>query len=217
MTITYETMRNLTSIILFILLIPISLTPLALADPIESDIYDQWNTIEEFEEVSSLRKFLLDRDWISKEVSLDELDYILVLTQQCSSEFFPAVPTSLVLSIISIESGFQKDLVGFNNDIGLMQVIPKFHQALIEEYMYEENVDLYDPRLNIMVGMGYLDELLNWSRGDIERTIMAYNMGQLKADRFASSGYVTQYAKEVIGRMNEIELFFERGCRSCLS
>lgn len=209
-------MGNLREVMRYVLLYAISigivgmvLSPFAFANSIEPDIYDQWNTIEEFEEVSSLRKFLLEKNWIDENVELDELDYILVLTHQCSSEFFPAVPTSLVLSIISVESSFNKELTGFSNDTGLMQIIPRFHRDRIEKYIYDENVDLYDPRLNVMVGMDYLDELLDWARGDLERAIMAYNMGQRKADRMAASGYVSSYAKQVLYRMNEIESFLE--------
>lgn len=208
-----NTIEIMSYVLLHIVLLSVVLTaliPFGLATSIEPDIYDQWNTIEEFEKSASLRDFLVEKDWINENVSIEELDYILVLTQQCSEEFFPAVPMSLVLSIISIESGFNKDLTGFSNDTGLMQVIPRFHRDRIEKYIYDENVDLYDPRLNVMVGTDYLDELLNWARGDIERTVMAYNMGQFKADNLASAGHVTGYAREVLARMNAIDEFLER-------
>lgn len=184
--------------------------PFAFASSIESDIYDQWNTIQEFEKVSSLRHFLIEKEWIDESVSIEELDYILVLAQQCSSEFFPSVPTSLALSIMSVESGFNKDLEGFSEDIGLMQIIAKYHQDRIHKYIYDENVDLYDPRLNIMVGIDFLEELLNWAEGDITKAIMAYNMGQRKASNMLSSGYTSTYARTVLERMEEIELFLER-------
>lgn len=209
---TYLSIYLLSMLILMVLL-----TPFAFASTIDPDIYDQWNTIEEFEEVSSLRQFLLERYWVSEDVSLDELDYILVLTRQCSEEFFPSVPTSLVLSIISIESGFKRDLIGSNNDTGLMQIIPKFHKDRISEYIYEENVDLTDPRLNVMVGMGYLEELMEWSRGGLDLAIMAYNMGPEKAQKLSNNLIVTSYAEEVMARMEDIETFLERGCRYCLS
>lgn len=210
-----ENLRDTMSYILFYLLITgvifLTLSPLALANSIGPDIYDQWNTIEEFEEVSSIRKFLLEKDWINNNVTIDELDYILVLVNQCSNEFFPSIPTSLVLSIISVESCFNKDLLSFSDDTGLMQIIPKFHKDRIEKYIYGENVDLYDPRLNIMVGMDYLDELLNLFKGDLERAVMAYNMGPQMADRIADSGNLSSYAKDVLYRMEEIELFLEGG------
>lgn len=173
-----------------------------------NDIYELWNTLDEFEEVSSLRKFLLDKNWVHDKVRLDDLDYILVLVRQCS-DFFPDVPTPLVLSMISVESNFNKDLVGFNNDTGLMQIIPKFHRERIEKYIYNENVDLFDPRLNVMVGMDYLDELLSWANGDLEMAIMAYNMGPDRAKDSGNDGYATVYCRTVLKRMDAIQIFLE--------
>lgn len=205
-----EVMQNIALTLIYILLTMTVLTPLALAKSNDPDIYDLWNTIEEFETTSSLRKFLIERDWANEAVPIDELDYILVLAQQCSSEFFSTVPVSLVLSMISVESGFKSDLIGLNNDTGLMQIIPKYHKERIERYLYDENVDLYDPRVNVMVGMDYLEELLEWSRGDLELAIMAYNMGQLKARNLYFNEKTTSYVKQVIYRMNEIQSFLER-------
>lgn len=187
----------------------LTLIPLALATGIEPDVYDQWNTIEEFEEVSSLRKLLINEDWIDENVPIEELDYILVLTRQCSQDFFPSVPTSLVLSIISVESSFNKDLTGFNNDIGLMQVIPAWHRERIEKYIYDEKVDLYDPRLNVMVGMDFLDELISWSKGDISLAVMAYNMGFKNAKRYKDLGKTSYYCDLVLDRMSIIQSYLE--------
>lgn len=209
MSIKYEVVQNIALVIGFLFLVMVALMPMAMAETLNPDIYDQWNSLDEFENTRDLRNFLIEKNWISDEVDIVDLDYILVLVQQCSKEFFPAIPTALVLSIISIESGFRKDITGFSNDSGLMQIIPRFHKERIEKYLYDENVDIYDPRVNIMVGMDYLDELLNWARGDLERTIMAYNMGHQEADRFANVGRITVYAQEVTERMNEIQKFLD--------
>lgn len=205
-----ELPQNISLSLVYILLTLAALTPIALADSLDPDIYDLWNTVEEFETTYSLRKFLIEKDWINEEVTIDELDYILVLTQQCSKEFFPNVPTSLALAVISVESGFKSDLTGLNDDTGLMQIIPKYHRDRIESYIYDENVDLYDSRLNVMVGMDYLNELLMWSKGDLELALMGYNMGQVKARSLYLKGKTTSYSQHVTHRMNEIESFLER-------
>lgn len=211
-----EVLKNVAIILVYIILILIGLTPIALARSFESDIYDQWNTLSEFEDTYRLRNFLIEKDWIYDDISLKDIDYILVLTEQCSKEFFPSVPTSLVLAIISVESGFNKNLIGFNNDIGLMQIIPKWHKDRIEKYIYEENLDMFDSRLNIMVGMDYLDELFEESRGDIEFVVTAYNAGPENAWVLHNKGVVSSYAREVLYRMNEIEDILERGVKTCL-
>lgn len=216
MTIRQEVIGIILMVSLMLVITGMAFAPVALSVLSDPDIYDQWNTIEEFEEVSSLRNFLIDKQWASENVSIYDLDYILVLTEQCSSEFFPNVPTSLALAVISVESSFQKDLVGFKNDTGLMQVIPKYHKERIERYLYDENVSLQDPRVNIMVGMDYLNELLTESSNDIFKAVMSYNMGPLEADRYyALTGY-TNYTNEVIKRMDAIESFFERREWPCL-
>ena len=200
-----ELLKNVAIILVYVTLIVIAITPIALARSFESDIYDQWNTLSEFEDTYRLRNFLIEKDWIYDDISLKDIDYILVLTEQCSKEFFPNVPTSLVLAIISVESGFNKDLIGFNKDTGLMQIIEKWHKERIKKYMYDENVDLCDPRLNIMVGMDYLEELLEKGKGDVEFAVMAYNMGAERAWESYGKGRLSSYAKQVLYCMNEIE------------
>lgn len=176
----------------------------------EPDVYDLWNTCEEFEEISDLRALLLENDWIWSEVSIQDLDYILVLVQQLNAEFFPNVPVSIILAQISVESGFRSDLVGFNNDTGLMQVIPRWHGERIEKYIYEENVDLTDPRLNVMVGMDYLDELLVNAEGDVSLALMMYNQGPASGRRSYARSGESSYAEMVLERAYLINDILER-------
>lgn len=205
-----ELIRNSGIIISYILGFLLALVPTALAEAYETDICTRWNTIDEFDEVSSLRKFLVSKDWINEDVSIEELDYILVLTKQCSEESFPTVPMPLVLAVISVESGFNRDLVGFSNDTGLMQIIPKYHKERIKKYICDDNADLFDPRVNVMVGMDYLEELLDWSDGDISTAVMGYNMGQANAKKYSNSGRTTYYCDIVTERMDAIQTFLER-------
>lgn len=210
MVIKSEVVVNLLlTLLVFIPSATIALCQVAEEEPYENDVYSLWNTMSEYDNVSALRGFLLDNDWINDDVSIDDLDYILVLTGQLSNEFFPSIPRSLVLSMISVESGFRKDLVGFNDDSGLMQIIPKYHRNRIEKYIYEERVDVFDARVNIMVGMDYLKELLDWSMGDLELAVMSYNMGPTRATHYASHGYTSSYCIEVLERMFAIQSFLE--------
>lgn len=207
----YSEMIRDISITLVILVISLSVfIGIASAKGYSSDVYDLWNTIEEFEAVSSLRKLIVNENWACEDISLSDLDYILVLTQQCSKEFFPNVPTSLALAVISMESSFHSDLEGFSNDSGLMQIIPNYHRERIEKYMYDEKVDIFDPRLNIMVGMDYLDELLAWSNGNRQLAVMAYNIGPGKAYLLYNEGWRSGYSEEVLRRADILEDFFER-------
>lgn len=167
-------------------------------------VQEQWNTLNEFESTAGLIEVLTDHDWVSSSVSIQELDYILVLTRQLSNEFFPTVPTELVLAVLSVESDFRPDLLGFNDDSGLMQVIPKFHRERISKYLIDETSDIFDPRVNISTGMDYLEELLETTEGDVALTLMSYNEGPSRAKKRYSNGIVSEYAEEVIARMEVI-------------
>lgn len=182
----------------------------AVAGESDPDVYDQWTSLAEFEQTSDLRTLLLENDWVWSEVTVQDLDYILVLTQQLNEQFFPNVPVSLVLATISVESSYQKDLIGFSNDTGLMQIIPKWHEERISKYIYDENVDLTDPRLNIMVGMDYLDELIVKAEGDISLTLMMYNQGPTSGRRSYARSGESFYAEMVLERMYAINDILER-------
>lgn len=210
-----ELLQKISIIILSITLIISILVPIALANDAFHGSSELWNTISEFENISSLRKLLLEKGWVSEDVSIEELDYILVLTRQCSNEFFPNIPTSIVLAIISVESGFNKNLVGFNNDTGLMQIIPKYHQERIDKYIYDDNVDLFDERVNIMVGMNYLNELLDIFNGDTIVAVMGYNEGITGAKNRCSRKSVSGYAASVYERAKAIEEVLREEWYSC--
>lgn len=185
--------------------------PIAFAHIGDLTVYDQWNTLAEFEDISNLRNTLVKKDWADEEVELQELDYILVLTQQLSSDFFKNVPPALALAVISVESGFRPWIESPKGAQGLMQVVPKWHKERIEKYRYEENVNLYDVRLNVMVGMDYLDYILTETNGDLVYALMWYNGGARYAqNNYEYNGITSEYAKTVIHRMAVIQDILER-------
>lgn len=196
-------------------LILAAIFPLAFARVRMDSVYNQWNTLQEFEGTQTLRDFLYALDWIDERVDAHDLDYILVLTQQCSSEFFDNVPPALALAVISVESGFRPECQSHKGAEGLMQVVPRWHQERVEKYIYDESVDLYDPRLNIMVGMDYLSDILEETEGDLVWTLMYYNGGPSYAYKnHVERGRSSSYAEEVIYRMRVIQDILDGGDRS---
>lgn len=83
---------------------------------------------------------------------------------QIHEQYYPNVPTSLVRAIIETESRYQPDVQNASGAVGLMQVIPKWHQYRAAKYHLN---DLSDPYTNIIVGVDLLNELYekygNWS------------------------------------------------------
>jgi soluble lytic murein transglycosylase-like protein len=93
----------------------------------------------------------------------------------------------LVLAVISIESRFNPIAESSMGAKGLMQIIPKYHRAKLEEHGGEEAV--LDPESNIMVGARILEEYVRRT-GSLEAGLQFYN----GAFRDATA----QYAQKVL-------------------
>ena len=106
----------------------------------------------------------------------------------------------LVMAIIKKESKFDPHTVGDSgNAIGLMQIQRRWHN---ERICLLKCNDMYDPYQNILVGMDYLAELFE---GDMttEWVLMAYNGGRTWANKHATVGYTTKYARDVLKIMDK--------------
>lgn len=106
----------------------------------------------------------------------------------------------LVMAIIKKESKFDPHTVGDSGRaIGLMQIQGQWHY---ERICLLKCNDMYDPYQNILVGMDYLAELFE---GDMttEWVLMAYNGGRTWANKHATVGYTTKYARDVLKIMDK--------------
>jgi soluble lytic murein transglycosylase len=80
--------------------------------------------------------------------------------------------------LIRQESTFQADVVSYANAIGLMQILPKEGRRLAKERKIRyTKATLFDPNLNIELGMLYIAELSR-STGTPEYAAAAYNAGE---------------------------------------
>ena len=84
-----------------------------------------------------------------------------------------------------------------------MQIKAKYHTERLDRLGVS---DLYDPKQNIMIGVDYLVELINREDVTLEWALMAYNGGPTYADEMQKNGKVSEYALEVINKMNELYL-----------
>jgi len=82
----------------------------------------------------------------------------------------------LARAIIQAESAFNYKARSRAGALGLMQLMP----ATAERFGV---VDPFDPRQNISGGTKYLRWLLDYYKGDVTRTIAAYNAGEGAVDR----------------------------------
>lgn len=172
---------------------------------VEPDIYDQWTVADTIGSSKRVEDELRANDWISNSVTSEEFDRIFTLVSQLQPVIAPDVPVEMILAVISAESSYIQDLVGFNDDSGLMQVIPKFHRERIAQYLYSDDVDIFDAIVNISTGMDYLSELTEFSSADDALTLMAYNEGPAKARQRRNRGITSAYAEVVLERMATIK------------
>lgn len=111
----------------------------------------------------------------------------------------------LVYAVCWRESRYNIDITGDNGEShGLMQIKVKYHTERLDRLGVS---DLYDPKQNIMVGIDYLVELLNYREDTtLEWALMAYNGGPTYANEMQKNGKVSGYALEVLSKLNELYL-----------
>ena len=83
------------------------------------------------------------------------------------------VTPALALAIAEVESSFRSNAVSSKGAIGVMQIMPR--TALLEFGVPEK--DLFNPMINIKIGVKFLDSLIKKYRGDIGIALSHYNGG----------------------------------------
>jgi len=89
-----------------------------------------------------------------------------------------SIEPALIASIINAESSFEKDKISPKNAVGLMQLLPSTAYSLTDE-----EIDLFDPKTNIMLGAKYLAYLIK-KFNDVETALFAYNAGEGNVSRW---------------------------------
>lgn len=120
-----------------------------------------------------LKNFLLGATHKLYRDGLNEyLDQILTLSEEYK------VDPLWVVSVITVESGFNPTAESHKNARGLMQVRPDTARHLVE--LLKLNVpddNLYDPNYNLELGIFYLKKLLQNFRFRYDLATIAYNVG----------------------------------------
>lgn len=96
------------------------------------------------------------------------------------------IPTDLVLAVIEQESSFRQDVIS-HNDYGLMQINKINHGWLTEKYGI---TDFLDPYQNAFCGITMLSGYYNKYQ-DVDKALMAYNIGEYGARAMWTKGIVT--------------------------
>lgn len=108
-----------------------------------------------------------------------------------------SIDPRLVIAIIWKESNYKASAVGdHGNSVGLMQIQPRWCKEKMKKLKCP---DLKDPYQNITVGVSILKDYINKGKG-IKWALMAYNGGPSYANRKASRGEVSEYARKVLAK-----------------
>lgn len=166
-----------------------------------------------YDSLHPIARYLRQNSWVSELVDDDQLEYELLLIEQLSS-ITDNVPASLAIAQVAQESRFNPNAEN-NGAVGLMQIIPNYHQDRLDFICEELTFDKwYVPRYNIAVGLSYMDELLSdeYACGDKTYALMMYNQGPVSGTKtYLVKGVISDYASTIITLKNEIELIMEKG------
>ena len=97
----------------------------------------------------------------------------------------------LIYSIMKAESNFNQDAKSSSQAIGLMQIMQKTAEEMANGFFKEEikEEDLYNPELNIRIGVKYIRVLLN-KYNNYKLAIIAYNAGMGNVDKWIEEGII---------------------------
>ena len=128
---------------------------------------------------------------IESSLNKSKLKHILIYIEALCWEY--GVDYEMVKAVIQTESDWNHKAVSTSGAIGLMQVLPSTARSEFDT----PRKDLFDPYVNVTVGIKYLSEL-NDRFDDMESTLTAYSHGPT-ATRKYSPTYVSNnfYVKRV--------------------
>ncbi|MBR5439867.1 MAG: lytic transglycosylase domain-containing protein [Clostridia bacterium] len=108
--------------------------------------------------------------------------------KQCNGT---GIGTDLVLAIIKTESNFNEKAVSKKSAVGLMQLTNSTAKYIANLVGFNEEIDLFDSRVNIYLGVQYLKYLAN-KFSDENTVICAYNAGETKVKEWIDSNGVIE-------------------------
>jgi soluble lytic murein transglycosylase-like protein len=109
----------------------------------------------------------------------------------------------LALSMAQVESGFNPSAVSPRGAIGVLQIMP----SLASEHFEVDPEMLFDPEINIRIGLLHMKYLLDRFENNIDLSLAAYNAG---VRRVITAGYkvppiteTREYVRKVKAAMND--------------
>jgi len=135
--------------------------------------------------------FKLESEEIKSSLNKSKLKHILIYVNALCDEY--GVDYEMVKAVIQTESSWNHKAVSESGAIGLMQILPS---TAWDEFKTPKE-DLYDPYVNVTVGIKYLAHLNNHF-DDMDATLTAYSHGPTITKKY-SANYIKNnfYVKRV--------------------
>ena len=139
--------------------------------------------------------FGLEAEEINSSLNKSKLKHLLIYVNALCDDY--GVNYEMVKAVIQTESSWDHKAVSSSGAIGLMQVLPS---TAWDEFKTPKE-DLYDPYVNVTVGIKYLSHL-NQHFDDMDATLTAYSHGPTVTRKY-SSRYIKNnfYVKRVYGNL----------------
>ena len=135
--------------------------------------------------------FKLESEEIKSSLNKSKLKHLLIYINALCDEY--GVDYEMVKAVIQTESSWNHKAVSTSGAIGLMQVLP----STAWDELKTPKEDLFDPYVNVTVGIKYLAHLNNHF-DDMDATLTAYSHGPTITKKY-SANYIKNnfYVKRV--------------------
>lgn len=127
-----------------------------------------------------------------------------IIVEECNSH---DLDPYLILAVIKVESEFSPVAVSKRGAIGLMQVMPGTGEYIAKEMgiSYGGRKSLYDPFVNVKLGISYLSSLEDRYE-NVESALNAYNHGPTNFEKRVSANDIpTGYVNKVLSFKSYLE------------
>ena len=100
----------------------------------------------------------------------------------------------MIFAIIKAESNFNPSVVSTSKAIGLMQLMDSTAKEIANkmDIQYEEDVSLYNPELNIQLGVKYFSNLMKEYKDNYLLALTAYNAGIGNLNTWIEKGIINK-------------------------
>ncbi len=159
-------------------------------------VYDVKTTYVEVEIPAKKPNFTEEVKTISSTLNKSKLKHLLVYTYALCEEY--RVPYTLVKAVIETESSWNHKAVSISDARGLMQIKPSTAKSEFKTPGW----DLFDPYVNITVGVKYLRQLHD-RFGDWNTALTGYSHGPTITDTYSKSYINSNFYVKKIKKVQE--------------